>query len=107
MSVRVRPYTEAAFLRDVLALATLRGWRVSHQRPGRTAKGWRTAIQGHAGFPDLLLVRNGVLLVAELKTDRGRVSVAQAEWLNAFHAAGIPGGIWRPRDWPLIEKALE
>lgn len=53
-----------------------------------------------AGFPDLVLAHklSGALLVAELKTDRGRVSPAQDEWLRALaHRAVV--FVWRPKDW--------
>ncbi len=100
--------TEANFLKMVLQLARLRGWRTFHARPGRTLKGWRTPVQGDGvGFPDCLLIRDGVLLVFELKVGNGQTSPAQAAWLAAFRAAGIPATVVRPRDWSLIEKALE
>jgi hypothetical protein len=55
MRPRVPPITEAAFLRQVLDLAKLRGWRTAHFRPAQTSRGWRTAVQGDgAGFPDLV-----------------------------------------------------
>ncbi len=71
-------------------------------------RGWRTPCQfDAAGFPDLLLIRKGVLLVFELKVGNNQTSPAQAAWLAAFRAVGIPATVIRPRDWSLIEKALE
>lgn len=100
--------TESAFLTQVLALARLRNWRCLHLRPARTAKGWRTAVQGDGvGFPDLLLVRPPRLLVAELKSATGRLTGEQAAWLFAFQQAGIKTYVWRPGDWPEIERTLE
>ena len=56
-----RPVTpqmsESALLDAVLALAKLRGWRAHHCRAALTAKGWRTPVQGDAGFVDLVLAR--------------------------------------------------
>ena len=107
MALRVRtPVREAEFACQVIALAKLHGWRVMHQRPARTLHGWRTAVQGDAGFPDVVLLRDGVLIVAELKADDGRLTPEQAAWLDAFRLAGIGGGVWRPRNWPLIELTL-
>jgi VRR-NUC domain len=105
----VRPVTEAAFTGQVLTLARLLGWRRAHFRPARTAGGWRTPVQGDgAGFPDLLLIQAsaGRLLVAELKAARGRLTAEQAAWLRAFEAAGVPAYVWRPADWPEIERVL-
>ncbi len=94
----MKPLTEAAFLQMVRDLARLCGWLVYHPHDSRRSE---------AGFPDLLLLRGDVLLVAELKTDRGRLTPAQELWLLRFRTAGIPASVWRPRDWPLIQAALE
>jgi hypothetical protein len=68
---------------------------------------WRTAVQGDGkGFPDLVLLRDGVLLVAELKVGNNKLSPSQAAWLAAFRAAGVAASVWRPGDWSLIEQAL-
>jgi hypothetical protein len=53
-------------------------------------------VQGDVGAPDLLLARGGVVLLAELKADRGRLGPGQREWLAE---AGGHGRLWRPRDW--------
>jgi hypothetical protein len=103
----VKAPSEREFQAQVIALARLRGWLVAHFRAARTAKGWRTAVQGDgAGFPDLLMVRGAVLLVAELKSDTGTLTPAQSAWLAAFSAAGVLAFCWSPRDWPTIERVL-
>ena len=110
--------TEAQFQRSVIELAQLNGWRVFHARKAQNAKGaWRTPVAADgAGFPDLVLVRDRVIF-AELKTDKGRVSPAQREWLDAITDATtgeippcdrevVRATVWRPRDWPAILAAL-
>jgi hypothetical protein len=98
--------TEAEFTAQVLELAKRLGWRAAHFRPARTARGWRTAVQGDgAGFPDLVLVRRRVI-VAELKAGRGKLTPAQTDWLGVFERAGITAYVWHPRDWPQIELVL-
>ncbi|MCI0542945.1 MAG: hypothetical protein L0Z49_00695 [Actinobacteria bacterium] len=62
--------------------AMVRGWRVCHFRPATTRDGWRTAVQGHPGFPDLVLARRGRVVFAELKA---ALSAEQLEWLDASH----------------------
>jgi hypothetical protein len=105
---------ERAFQGAVLELAMRLGWRTFHARKAQNARGdWRTPVAGHgAGFPDLVLVRGGRVLFVELKADRGRLSPAQASWGNALEMAAweAPGVVryfvWRPRDWPEIEREL-
>ena len=87
----------------IIAAAEANGWRVVHHRPAKTAKGWRTAVQGHAGFPDLVLARDGVIIVAELKSRRGHPTDDQKLWLEAL---GVHVRLWRPQDWPAIEREL-
>lgn len=96
--------TEAEFQRRVIDTAVLHGWRVHHSRPARTGRGWRTPIEGHPGVPDLVLARGGTVLLAELKSDRGRISIDQGAWLDAL---GNHGRLWRPRDWPGILAELK
>lgn len=107
MTVRIRPQTEASFQRQVIALARLRGWMVAHFRPARTARGWRTAVQGDGkGFPDLVLVRPPRLVFAELKSERGKETAEQVLWMTSLRATGIEVYVWRPSQWEEIEEVL-
>jgi hypothetical protein len=87
----------------ILQAAELYGWRVIHHRPAKTGKGWRTPMSGHPGFPDLVLARDGVVIVAELKSRRGQPSDDQRLWLEAL---GAHARLWRPADWPAIQNEL-
>ena len=63
--------TERDLQDAVMEMAKLLGWRCVHFRPARTLHGeWRTAIEGHAGFPDLVLLRPPRLVFAELKSKK-------------------------------------
>ena len=97
--------TEAAFQDAVIELARLHGWKVSHARPAWTAKGYRTAIQGDKGAPDLLLARRGFVLHVELKSDRkdSKLTAEQAEWRDAL---GDSWRLWRPADWAELADEL-
>ncbi len=66
--------SEAEFQRTVIDYALLRSWRVVHYRPARTLHGYRTALTGHPGAPDLLLARDGCVLCVELKRHTGRLT---------------------------------
>jgi hypothetical protein len=64
------------------------------------------------GFPDLVAVRPGRLVVAELKVypatqARGRPTERQAEWLAAFALVGAEIYVWRPPDRPEVERVLK
>ena len=100
--------TETDFMDSVIDLAHLCGWRVHHSRPAWTAKGWCTPIQGDAGFPDLVLVHEEreLLVFAELKAERGKVTPAQKLWLWALQAAGQTVHTWRPSQWDEIVATL-
>jgi len=88
--------------------AQMLGWRVAHFRPMFDAKHkrWRTpASRDGVGFPDLVLVRDRVI-VAELKSGDGRVSSQQRAWLEWFAAAGIEAYVWRDDDYDAVVATL-
>lgn len=98
------PRTETELLDAIVDLARLKRWSCHHDRPSRRAgSGWATAIQGHAGFPDLVLARNGVVLFRELKGFQGRLSAEQRDWGKQLGAAFA---VWTPADWDLIVATL-
>lgn len=90
--------TEAELQRIVCDALTFGGWLWMHQRPGRTSTGWRTAIEGTAGFPDLIALRGERVLVLEVKSETGRISIDQRRWIEAWRRAGIDARIIRPVD---------
>ena len=90
--------TESEFQQRVIHEAQLAGWRVYHTYDSR-----RSA----AGYPDLTLVRPPRVIVAELKSERGHLSRAQREWLDAFRATPVEAYLWFPRDAHMILAILE
>lgn len=90
----------------VIGMAYTFGWKI-----------YRTWVSIHspAGFPDLVMARewdsgrgNGRLIFAELKSQRGKVSPEQQQWLDAL-ALTVPGVevyLWRPSDLDQIEDVL-
>jgi VRR-NUC domain len=92
--------SEADFQRRVIDTAKLAGWMVAHFRPALTRSGrWATPMQGDKGLPDLVLAKDGRLLLAELKTDTGQVSKEQRAWLAEL---GAHGRLWRPKNWEAV-----
>lgn len=100
----VIPFTEEDLQSRIIDHARLCGWRVAHVRAAQVRSGrWATPVTGDVGFPDLVLARAGVVLLAELKSEKGRFREGQAEWLDA---AAAHGRLWRPSDWDAIVKEL-
>ena len=97
------PRTETELVEQAIRLAQLQGWMVTHVRPAGTAHGPRTPYQGHAGLPDLILARDGDVLLWELKGPRGKPTDGQTAWI---HAAGLHGALYRPGDWDEIRRIL-
>ena len=92
---------------SVMEHAMVRGWRCMHQRPARTATGWRTATSGQGkGFPDVLALRRDRSLVVELKRVGARPDAEQVAWLEAFREAGWEVYVWTPADGDEIMAVL-
>jgi VRR-NUC domain len=98
--------TEKDFQKTVTDALTAFGWRWCHFRPARTQRGWRTALSGSPGFPDLVAVRGDRVLFVELKAANGKLRDEQRSWLSALGAAGAEVHCWRPNDWPVIERLI-
>lgn len=98
--------SEASFMGAVLDLARFRGWMVHHQRPARTGKGWRSAITGSPGWPDLAMVRDGRLILAELKSEKGRLSPDQEAWRDELRQTQAEYYVWRPSSWEDVVRTL-
>jgi hypothetical protein len=100
----VADLSEEDFQTRIIDAAKQYGWRVHHGRPAVNRNGkWSTPIQGHPGFPDLVLSRDGVVIIAELKSRRGKPTPSQDLWLEAL---GDHARLWRPADWVAIQNEL-
>lgn len=104
----IPPITETEFQNQVIEYAQMFGWRVAHFRPARTNKGWRTPIQGDPGFPDLVLARDGHIILWELKSEKGKLTDDQRAWLGALGGTcdRVHVGTRRPSEWDAIEYQL-
>ena len=89
--------SEADFQRQVLDLADLFGWTTYHTYDSRRSR---------QGFPDLVMVKRGRLIFAEIKSEKGRLSDEQEIWQGKlaeveFYSRGnVTVRVWRPSDWP-------
>lgn len=90
--------TEKQFSQQIVELAALLGWKVY-----RT---WNS-IHSPAGYPDLTMARENRLIFAELKSETGKVSEAQQQWLSALAATGKSEVyVWRPEQFDEIAEKL-
>ena len=104
--------TEAEHLEQVKAVALTCGWRLYHTFDSRRST---------AGFPDLVLVRPPRVIFAELKSEKGRLTIKQRyspktgrslpnqmDWKDALEACpGVEYYLWRPRHWDEIMEAIQ
>ena len=98
-AVGLPPLSEKQWQRQVVELARLHRWMVRYD--------W-TRIHGVAGYPDLTLVRPPRLVYLELKTDRGRITRAQQDWIDTLaDVPGVVAAVVRPADWEYVRRLLE
>lgn len=104
--------SEASFQRAVIAYARSSNYLVAHHHDSRRQirPGVFVGDTDAAGLPDLIIAGHGVLIFAELKAEKGRLSPAQERWRNVLQAVEslhpVMWRLWRPSDWPLIEREL-
>ena len=85
--------SEKDLMQMLMDAAMVNQWAIYHTHDSR---------RSDPGFPDLVLVKNGVLLFFELKQQKGRVSVHQQAWIDALSAVGfnVRAAIVRPDPKP-------
>lgn len=99
-----RAMTEDDLKAAILDACSVYGWLVHHSRPSRERRDgadvYRTAIEGDAGLPDLILAhpKHGVLF-RELKSERGHLRPDQQVWLAALADGGANVDVWTPTAW--------
>ncbi len=105
--------SEAQLLAHVRDAAKKLGWLMAHFNDSRreVKPGVHVGDTDATGFPDCVLVRGNRIIFAELKTEKGKVSGEQMQWLSNLTVARGEKQlveIWRPVDWlsGRIEKAL-
>ena len=90
--------SEKDFMESIVQLARNTGWMVYHTYDSRRST---------AGFPALVMTKHKRLVIAEIKTETGKTSPAQDKWLETLRTArGVKVKLWRPSDWPEIERTL-
>ena len=89
---------EKDFQADVRRYAELHGWKVAFT--------W-SSKHSPSGWPDLFMARDGEVVTAELKTEAGKTTWAQRDWLRILAGTGkCRMFLWRPSSWRQIEAVL-
>ena len=87
---------EKALQQRIMDTAKALGWLAYHTHDARRSV---------PGFPDTCLVRGERLVFAELKSEKGKVTVEQQQWLDALEKVpGVECRVWRPAD---LQDAIE
>ena len=90
--------SERALMEYVIDLCKLAKWTFFHDHDSR---------RNPAGLPDLIMVKDGRIIFAELKTEKNKLSEAQNKWLAELQRCkNIEVYVWRPSDIPAIERTL-
>ena len=104
-----RSISEEELQNQIIQAAYVNGWIIHAERPAWSTKGYRTPIQGDAGFHDLVLCHPGQkrVIFAELKRENGKTTLAQEGWLVALAKCGQEVYLLRPSDLDTFLKKLE
>lgn len=88
-----------AFLQQVVELARFAGYElIYHTWDSRNSP---------AGYPDLMLLKDRILIVAELKIPPDNLSPEQYFWLLEFSdVPGVDVYVWWPEDWAEIKQVI-
>ena len=79
--------TENELQSTVMEIMRWQGWRVYHTYDSRRSE---------AGYPDLTAVKGSRLMFVEFKTEKGRITVDQKDWLDQLVKACSEVYVVRP-----------
>jgi hypothetical protein len=89
--------SEKQFLEQVRELAKALGYNTYHP--------W-LSIRSERGWPDLAIWRPGRFILAELKSEKGKLTASQARIIETLREAGVEVHVWRPSDFDEIVELL-
>lgn len=100
----ILPISEAQFQRRIMDAAKWNRWKVVHIRAVEISKGrWSVPYEGDRGLPDLVMAKDGRIIVPEIKREGGKATKDQVSWLDNL---GDHGRLWYPSDWDDILDEL-
>jgi hypothetical protein len=89
--------SEKQFLEQVRELAKALGYHTYHP--------W-LSIRSERGWPDLAIWRPGRFILAELKSEKGKLTASQTRIIETLKEAGVEVHVWRPSDFDEIVELL-
>lgn len=95
-------WSEKEFQAVVIDIAKRQGWKVYHTYDSRKSA---------PGFPDLTMVRRGMVIFAELKVGKNKLEPEQEDWKALLIEAAERNPmllyfVWRPSDMEMIGRIL-
>jgi hypothetical protein len=94
---RLPQQSEKAFMQQVIDLAHLQGFHTYHPHDSRrSAPGW----------PDVAIFGHGRFMLAEIKREKGYLSLDQRRVIGQLRAAGVDVYVWKPSQWLEIVAEL-
>ena len=93
--------SERLFTEQVRKAAIVTGWKFYHTH---------NSMFSAKGYPDICLAKSGRLWFAELKTETGKVSPEQQEWIDAINEVETPfvrAIVLRPSDFDEFFEELK
>ena len=91
--------THKQFQQQIIDLAKLSGYEWIYHT-------WNSR-HSPAGFPDLVIIKEGRQIVAELKVGKDNLSAEQYFWLLEFKKVkNTEVYVWWPNDWDEIERVI-
>lgn len=91
---------EEEFRWQVRDIASLYGWNMQYHT--------YNSLHSDPGWPDEVLchpLRRRMVFV-ELKSDKGKISDAQRNWLIVLNSCGLETALWRPKDIDTVIRVL-
>jgi len=82
----------------VIQVAQLEGWEYIYHT-------WNSK-HSPAGYPDLIFLKDGRMVVVELKREDGLLSAEQYFWLLEFTKVTPDVYLWKPSDWGEVQQVL-
>ena len=91
-----------------MSYARANRWRVAHHHDSRrqVKPGVHVGDRDAAGIPDLMLVRDDQLVFVELKSEHGKLTENQRQWIKDLEATPAEVYVWRPGSWGEVERVL-
>ena len=97
--LKIRQHPEQDLQNKIIKLAKVYGYEQIYHT-------WRSD-HSPAGFPDLILLREKRMVVAEIKSEKGILSPEQYFWLCAFRKITKDVYLWKPSDWQELTEVLK